>query len=284
MKDWLRRADPAFYAKEPNLLRTRAQIGRYTDDAQVQARLSVLVEDRTLHVATALVLLAAYAVATGGAALDPRSEWPALWAFAVLAAGVPRALPWWPQRDAVATWGPAAVATALIAVSASWPRVDPVLFAVALLAGATLYGTREASRATLVLAFAVGVLFGMRVPAHPIVGTALAGALAAGAAVLTFRALGPAWRAHPQIATWSALAALVAVCTYGVIFDAAVIAPRMPVEIAALAVAYAGVCVIAGRIRRAELSARPGGVLTLPQSIVPLLDRSHDHAIICRLE
>jgi hypothetical protein len=55
----------------------------------------------------------------------------------------------------------------------------------------------------------------------------------------------------------------------------------VPAEIAAIAVAYLGVCVIAGRIRRAELIALPDGMLTIPQSIVPLLDRSHHHAIIC---
>ena len=280
MKDWLRRVDPGFYHKEPHLLRTQAQIARYTEDAQAEVRLSVMTDDWVLHAATTIVALSAYAAATGAGALDPRSDWLRLWAFAVLAVAAPRALPWWPRRDGRATWRHALIGSALIAIPAFWTRFDPALLSVALLAGVTLFVARERGRIVL-LVLAVAVLFGARMPPHPIILAPLVGVLAAGASVLGVSVIARMSRLRPQVVTWSAFATVLIVCAYTFAFDAPAVALRVPAEIAAIAVAYLGVCVIAGRIRRAELIARPEGVLSIPQSIVPLLDRSHHHAIIC---
>ena len=103
-------------------------------------------------------------------------------------------------------------------------------------------------------------------------------AVLAGAAAVRLSA--DVWRPRPQSITPLALAALLAVCAYICAFNATGVALRLPFEIAALAIAYLGVCIMAGRIRRAEVIARPEGLLSLPQSIVPLLDRSQDHAVI----
>jgi hypothetical protein len=278
MRDWLRRVDPAFYHKEPYLLRSQAQIARYTDEAQAEVRLSVLRADRMLHAATTIVALSAYAAATGAGALDPRGDLLTVWALAVLAVAAPRALPWSRRPDGGAWWRDALVGSALVAIPAVWTRVDPAVFSIALLAGATLYVARGRGRVAL-LVLAVGVLFGVRMPAHPVLVAPLVGVLAAG--VLGVRVIGRVWRRRPQVMTWSAFATLLVVCAFTFAFDAAAVALRVPAEIAAFAVAYLGVCIMAGRIRRAELIASPSGILSIPQSIVPLLDRSHHHAIIC---
>jgi len=282
--DWLRRVDPAFYHKEPHLLRTQAQIARYTDEAQAEIRLRVLTADRLLHAATTIVALSAYAAATAAGALDPHGDWLTVWALAVLAVAAPRALPWWPRRDAEATWRQALIGSALILIAfpAVWTRVDPAILGLALLAGATLYVARGRGRAAL-LVLAVGVFFGARMPAHPFFVAPLAGVLAAAAGVLGVIANARVWPRRPQVVTWSALATLLVVCASTFAFDAPAVALRVPAVILAIAVAYLGVCILAGRIRRAELLARPEGVLSIPQSIVPLLDRSYDHAIICWL-
>jgi hypothetical protein len=280
---WLRRVDPAFYHKEPHLLRTQAQIARYTDEAQAEVRLSVLTADRMLHAATTIVALSAYAAATGAGALAPRGDWLTIWAFAVLAVAAPRALPWWPPADGRATWRHALIGSALITIPELWTRVDSAVLSIALLAGATLYVARGRGRVAL-LVLAVGVLFGVRMPAHPLFVAPLVGVLAAGASVLVVRVIARMWRLRPQVVTWAAFATLLATCAYTFAFEAPAVAPRVPAEIAAIAVAYLGVCIMAGRIRRAELMARPSGVLSIPQSIVPLLDRSHHHAIICWFE
>ncbi len=120
-------------------------------------------------------------------------------------------------------------------------------------------------------------------PAQPITVAPLAGIFAAVVGVLAVTAIARTWRSHPQVVTWSALATLLVACAYVFAFEAPAVASRVPGEIAALAVAYLGVGIMAGRIRRAELLARPEGVLSIPQSIVPMLDRSHDHAVICWL-
>jgi hypothetical protein len=281
--DWLRRADPAFYGKEPHLLRAQAEIARYTDDAQSEVRSGVLSSDRLLHAVMRIAAIAAYAAATGAGALNARGEWPAVWAFAVLAVAGPRALPWWPRRGGAA-WRQALLGGALVAIPALWTRLDVAVIATALLAAAALSLTHERGRVALP-ALAVAVLVGARLPARPLYIVPVAGgALAAGVVALAVRTIVPVWRVRAQVLTWSALAALLVACAYAFGFDAPAVAPHVPVEIAALALAYLGVCIMAGRIRRAELLARPDGVLTLPQSIVPLLDRSHHHAVICRLE
>jgi hypothetical protein len=280
MRDWLRRVDPAFFHKEPHLLRAQAQIDRYTEESQAEVRLSVLTADPVLHAATTLVAFAVYLAATGFGALGARGDWLTVWAFAVLAVAWPRALPWWPHRDARATWRHALIGSALVAIPAVWTRLDVTAVGIAVLVAATLYVARERGR-VMVLVLALGVLFGAHVPAHPRVVALLAGVLAAGAAVLGLRRIAPVWRLRPQILTWSALAIVPATCAFTFAFAAPAIASRVPAEIAAIAVAYLGVCVMAGRIRRAELIALPDGMLTIPQSIVPLLDRSHHHAIIC---
>lgn len=283
MIDWLRRVDPGFYHKEPQLLRTQAQIARYTDDAEAEVRLTVLTADRILHAVITIIALSAYAVATGAGALDPRSDWPTVWALAVLAVAAPRALPWWPRRDGNATWRHALIGIALIAIPALWFRLDWAVAGTALLVGATLYAARERGRLAL-LVLAVGVLFTVRTPAHLLWIAPLVGGLSAGAGILAVSTIAGVWRSRPQVVTWSAFASLLVVFAYTLAFEAPVIALRIPVEITALAVAYLGVCIIAGRVRRAELMARPDGVLSIPQIIVPLLDRSHNHAIICWLE
>ena len=283
MIDWLRRVDPAFYHKEPHLLWTQAQIARYTDEAQAEVRLSVLSADRMLHAATAIVALSAYAAASGAGALDPRRDWLTVWAFAVLAVAAPCALPWWPRPDGAARWRHALIGSALIMIPALWTGVDPAVLGVAMLAGATLYLARGRGRVAL-LVVAVGVLFGVHMPAHPLFVALPVGVLAAGAGVLGIRVIARVWRLRPQVVTWLAFATLLVVCAYTFAFDAPAVAQRVPAEIAAIALAYLGVCIMAARIRRAELLARPGGVLSIPQSIVPLLDRSHHHAIICWFE
>jgi hypothetical protein len=280
MINWLRRVDPAFYHKEPHVLRAEAQIARYSDDAQAAVRLSVLAADRILHATILLAALSAYAAVTGAGALDARSDWLMLWAFAVLAVAVPFALPWWPPADGRTAGRDGLIGCALVAIPTLWNRFDLAILIVAVVAGASLAATRDRGRIALI-ALAVGVLFGARV--HPIFVAPLVGVLAVGAVVLGIRGIAPIWRRHPQVLTWSAFATLLVACAYTFAFDAPAVAPRVPGEIAALAVAYFGVCIIAGRIRRAELIAQPDGVLSIPQSIVPLLDRSHHHAVICWL-
>ena len=284
MMDWLRRVDPAFYGKEPHLLRTQAQIARYTDESQAEVRSEVLRSDALLRVATILVAVAAYTAVTGAGALNARGDWITVWAFAVLAVASVRALPWAARDQDAVPWTHALLGVALVAVPALWTHADLAVFVTALLAGAMLAVGR--GRALVVVPLlAVGVLVAERMPAYPPVLLRIAGAvLAVGAAVAVVRIIEPVWRARPQVLTWSVLAALLVACAYAVAFEAPALALRVPFEIAAIAVAYLGVCIVAGRLRRAELAARPDGVLTLPQSIVPLLDRSYHHAVICRLE
>jgi len=284
MMDWLRRVDPAFYGKEPHLLREQAQIARYTDEAQAEVRLEVLTSDRLLHAATIVSAVAAYAAVTGAGALNARGDWPAVWAFAVLAVAGARALPWFTRDDVVASARHALLGVALVLLPALWTLLDGAVLITALLAGAALAVSDRRARAVLP-AVAVGVLFGARMPAYPPVVLRLAGGvLAAAAGVVAVRAIALVWRRRAQVLTWAALASLLLACAYVVAFDAAALALRVQAEIGALAVAYLGVCIVAGRLRRAELLARPRGALSLPQSIVPLLDRSHHHAVICRLE
>ena len=284
MRDWLRRVDPAFYGKEPHLLREQAEIARYTDEAQAEVRTEVLTSDRLLHAATVVVATAAYAAVTGVGALNARGDWPAVWAFAVLAVAGTRALPWSNRQGAVVRWRSALAGGALVAVPVLWTRLELGVIITALLAAAALgVGGRRA--AAVLPAVAVGVLFGERMPAYPPVVLRVAGGvLGAAAVVAAVRTIAPVWLRRAQVLTWSALAALVLASAYAVAFEGPALALRIQAEIAALAVAYLGIYVVAGRIRRAELLARPRGVLTLPQSIVPLLDRSHHHAVICRLE
>lgn len=279
MRDWLRRVDPAFYHKEPRVLYAVAQIARYTEDEQAAVRLEVLTADAALHVATTIVALAIYAAATGAGALDPRRDWPTLWALTVLAVAAPRALPWWPRRDAAATWRQALIGVVLLVISTVCSGAYPAVLGTALLVAATLFVARGRLRPALIV-LAIGVAFGAQMAAHPLVAPLVA-ILAAGASVLAGAILAKVWRARPQMVTWSALAAILVASAWTFAFNAAVVAPRVPIEIVAIGIAYLGVCAIAGRIRRAELLARPRGMLTIPQSIVPLLDRSHDHAVIC---
>lgn len=284
MMDWLRRVDPAFYGKEPHLLRTEAQVARYTDDAQAEVRAEVLRSDRLLHAATIVFAVAADLAVTGAGAVGARGGWITVWAFAVLAVASARALPWAaPDRGAV-PWAYALLGAALVAIPALWTHADLAVFVTALLAGAMLAVARGRARAVLPVV-AAGVLVAERMPAYPPVLLRVAAAvLVAGAAVVIVRLVTPVWRAHPQVLTWSGLAALVVACAYAVAFEAPALALHVPFEIAAIAVAFLAICAVAGRLRRAELAARPDGVLTLPQSIVPLLDRSYHHAVICRLE
>ena len=284
MMDWLRRVDPAFYGKEPHLLRTQAQVARYTEDAQAEVRSEVLRSDGLLRVATIVVAVAAYTAVTGAGALNARGDWITVWAFAVLAVASARALPWASGERGAVPWTHALLGVALVAVPALWTHADRAVFVTALLAGAMIAAGRGSARA-VVAVVAIGVLVGERMPAQPPLLLRIAGAvLATVAAVAVVRLIEPVRRARPQVLTWSALAALLLVCAYAVAFEAPALALHVPLEIAAIAVAYLGVCIIAGRLRRAELAARPDGVLTLPQSIVPLLDRSYHHAVICRLE
>ncbi|MBV8074273.1 MAG: hypothetical protein JO140_02500 [Candidatus Eremiobacteraeota bacterium] len=172
--DWTRRADPAFYAMEPYVLRTEAQVPRYSDEAQAEARFDALRTDWILFAAL-VVGTAALLFATGFDALVTGAALPAA-ASAVFA------------RD---------------------------------------------------------------------------------------------WRSQPQLLAWGLLATFLAAFAYAFAFEAPALAARVPLEITAAAIAYLAVCVVAGRIRRAELAARPEGLVSLPQSIVPLFDRSHHHAVIC---
>ena len=110
----------------------------------------------------------------------------------------------------------------------------------------------------MVLVLAAGVLFGAHVPAHPLVVALLVGVVAAGAAVLAVRTIAPVWRRRPQIVTWSALAIVPATCAFTFAFAAPAIAPRVPAEIAAIAVAYLGVCVMAGTDPARRAHRAPG--------------------------
>lgn len=273
MIDWLRHVDPGFYDKEPYLLASEAQIPRYTEDAQAEARLTVLRADRLLQITTTVVAVAAYSAVTAAGMLDPRTDWPTLWAFAVLATALRLVLPWWPNDDANATWRHAVMGSGLIAIPTLWTGVEWTLVLTALLVAAALF---MASARVAVLALAAIVLF-----VHLFFVAPFAGVLFAGAIVFAVNLIGRAWRLHPQLAMWSALGALLVACAYAFSVEAPAVAPRLAAEIAAIATAYAGISIIAGRIRRAELMARPEGLLSLPQSIVPLLDRSHHHAVIC---
>jgi hypothetical protein len=227
MLNWLRRVDPAFYHKEPHVLKTQAQIPRYGDDAQVAARLDVLGADRLVYAASAIVILCAYAVVT---------------------------------------------------IPVVWTRLDFALIGIALLVALALWRLRGRLRNLLAVA-AIGALFGVH--AHPVSFAPLVGILAACASVVGSNVVVREWRARPQVVTWSAFATLLLICAYAITFNAEALALHLRIEIGVVAIAYLAICVIAGRIRRAVLLARPDGVLSLPQNIVPLLERSHDHAIIC---
>ncbi len=229
MIDWLRRVDPAFYYKEPHLLRTQAEIPRYGEDAQVEVRLNVLHADWLLRAVTALVAIVAYF---------------------------------------------------LIALPALWAALDIALLVVSVVIAIALFRMRGSLRATLT-AVAIGILFAIH--AHPLSIAPLVGMLAAGTSLVGSVIVAREWRARPQVVTWAAFAALLLVSAYAATFNTRVIALHLPFEVGLIGLAYLGVCVIAGRMHRAELLARPEGVLSLPQSIVPLLDRSHDHAVICWL-
>jgi hypothetical protein len=227
MMNWLRRVDPAFYTKEPHVLRAGAQIPRYSDEAQVELRLRVVHADRVLYVAAAVVMLSGYA---------------------------------------------------LITIPIAWTRIDVVMLGVAALVAVALCATRGRLRSVLLVAF-IAAVFGAH--AHPVSVAPLVGIVAAGVSVVGSNVVAREWRARPQVITWATFAALLVICAYTIVFNAEAVKVHLLTEIVIIAVAYLSVCVIAGRIRRAELLARPDGVLSLPQSIVPLLDRSHDHAVIC---
>lgn len=234
MKDVLRRGDPAFYDKEPFVLRTLAQVPRYSEDAQVEARLDVLGSDPVLHATTFLIALSTCAAAI---AIDPLAspfDWVRAGAFVALALAGPFALPW--QRHAL---------------------------------------KREC---LAIAALGAAALFAESLIAAPIVAVAavVASALAGGAIARTCRV-------HPQTYTWCAFSIVLATCAYAFAFSGPGAASRLSIGMTAVAVAYLGAAVFALRIRRAELMARPEGVVSLPQSVVPLLDRSHHHAVICWL-
>ncbi|HLI96102.1 MAG TPA: hypothetical protein VKT72_08455 [Candidatus Baltobacteraceae bacterium] len=273
MIDWLRRVDPGFYDKEPYLLGSQAEVPRYSEDAQAEARLRVLRSDRLLQTTITIVALSAYATATAFGTLDPHTEWAALWAFAVLAIALPRALPWWPNDDVNATWRHALMGGALIALSMLWSGVGWILALTALLGAASLFVARGRA---VVLTLAAGVLF-----VHLYFLAPIATVLVAAGAAVAVNLIARTWRLRPQLVTWLALGALLISCAYAFSFAAPALVLRLPAEIAAIGIAYVGVCIVAVRIRRAEIIARPEGLLSLPQSIVPLLDRSHHHAIIC---
>jgi hypothetical protein len=271
--DWLRRVDPGFYDKEPFLLGSQVQIPRYTEDAQAEARLEVLRADRPLQIIITIVALSAYAAATAFGTLNARTDWPILWAFAVLAFALPRLLPWWPNEGTAATWRQAILGCVLVAVSTLWSGLEWTLALTALLVGAALAVPRGR---VVVLVLAAGVLL-----VHPYFAAPVATVVVAGGSVVAANLIARTWRLHPQLVTWLALGAILITCAYAFCFEEPAVVLRLPAEIAAVAVAYVGLCIVAMRIRRAELLARPEGLLSLPQSIVPLLDRSHHHAIIC---
>ena len=213
----------------------------------------MLAADPVLHAATTVVAFATYLAATGAGALGARGDWLTVWAFAVLAVAGPRALPWWPRRDAGTTWRHALIGSALVAIPAVWTRLDLTVLTIAVLVAATLYVARERGR-VMILVLAAGVLFGAHLPAHPLAVALVVGVVATGAAVLAVWTIAPVWRIRPEIVTWSALAIVPATSAFTFAFAAPAIAARVPAEIVAIAVAYLGVCVIAGRIRRAESS------------------------------
>jgi len=275
MLDLLRRVDPGFYAKEPYLLGAGAQVPRYSEEAQAEARLAVLSEDRLLRAAIVVIALCAYLVVTAAGTLDPRTEYLPLWAFAVVAVAMPRALPWWPKAGRNATWVEALVGIALTAMPALWTPLQPLLGAVVATVAITLLAARGRGR-WIVLALAAIALW-----LHLLFVSVYAAVAVGAAGVIAVREVVRTWRFCPQLIAWATLGILLAASAYAFALEAAALVHFLPLEIAAIAVAYVSVCVVAGRIRRAELSARPEGLLSLPQSIVPLLDRSHDHAIIC---
>jgi hypothetical protein len=227
MLNWLRRVDPAFYHKEPHVLRTGAQIPRYSDDAQVTARLDVLHNDRLLQVTATIIALSAYAI---------------------------------------------------MMIPVAWTRIDLALLGATLVVALVLFRLRGRFRNSLLVA-AIGVLFGAHT--HPVSFAPLVGILAACTSIVGSHVVAREWRARPQMITWATFASLLIICTFTMTFNSQAIALHVRAEIAAVAVAYLGICIVAGRIRRAEVLTRPDGLLSLPQNIVPLLERSHDHAIIC---
>lgn len=275
MKDLLRRGDPAFYDKEPILLRTGVQIPRYDDDAQLEARLKVLKEDRTLHRVTVIVALIGFVAVTGIGILGARGDWPALCALAVLALAIPRAVPWWPEMDERTTWRLGIAGLALILACSAWTRFDFMIGGIALASAVALVVARGRNRLVLIV-FAAAVLFAHALLITPVL-TIIAGGLVAVSGAFVARE----WRRRSQVVLFAAFAALLLGMAYSFAFDASALALHVPLVIAAIALAYFGICVIAGRIRRADVLARPEGLISLPQTVVPLLDRSHHHAIIC---
>ncbi len=225
----MRRADPAFYQKEPHVLRSEAQIPRYGEDAQVEVRLEVLRADWLLRAAATVVSFAAYG---------------------------------------------------LIASPLVWSAIDIAILGVAVLVAVVLSRLHARLRAMLAAA-AIGILFGLHT--HPVSVAPLVGMVAAGVSLVSTIVIAREWRSRPQVVTWAAFAGLLLVCAFAIAFNEAVIALHLPLSIITIAVAYLAVCAIAGRLHRAQLLSRPEGVLSLPQSIVPLLERSHDHAVICWL-
>jgi hypothetical protein len=171
-------------------------------------------------------------------------------------------------------------AFALMTIPATWTRTDGIILLVALIVAVALYRLRGRPRTILAVA-AIGAFFGVH--AHPVSIAPLVGILAACASVVGTNVVVREWRIRPQVLTWATFALMLVVCAYTIVLNASAVALHLPAEMAIAAVAYLAVCIIAGRVRRAELLARPDGVLSLPQSIVPLLERSHDHAIICWL-
>jgi hypothetical protein len=275
MKDLLRRGDPAFYDKEPILLRTGVQIPRYDEEAQLEARLKVLKEDRTLHRVTVVVALIAFVAVSGIGILGARGDWPALCAFAVIALAVPRALPWWPEDDERTTWRIGIAGFVLIILCSAWARFDFIIGGFALASAVALVVARGRNRLVLII-LAVAVLF-----AHALIITPVPAILAGGLVAVSGAFVAREWRRRSQVVPFAAFAVLLFGFAYGFAFDARALALHVPLEIAAIAIAYFGVGVIAARIRRADVLARPEGLISLPQTVVPLLDRSHHHAIIC---
>ena len=274
MRELLRRGDPAFYDKEPILLRTGVQIPRYDDEAQLAARLKVLGDDRLLHHLTVLVALVAFAAVTGFGSLGARGDWPALCAFAVLTVAGPRALPWWPPLDRRATWRHALIVLILILLCGAWTHLTFLIGGFAVASALATYLARESNRLVL-LALAAAVLF-----AHALFSALVPAVIAAAVFGVSSWYIAREWRRRSQAAFLGAFAILLLACAYVFAFDSSVLTWSVSAEIAAIALAYLGICLGAARVQRADVAARPEGLVSLPQTIVPLLDRSHHHAII----
>ena len=253
MKDWRRRIDAEFFAKERHLLDVGTTVTARYDSGG--AALRVIAGDRTLRHAVNLAALLVFLAATGLGALHAQGRWQLVVPFALAVVAGRWALPEWPapvgHRGAFALLQYLAL---VVLPSLAW-RASPhnaEAYALAMVVG-------------FVLLFPLGGGFTCVLYA---------------AMQLLARGLRFARPAFPR-APWTFFPLAGTPVVIAVALAPATLAQEIPLEVACLAVASLALCVAWVRLSRATVATRSAGYRDTNQAVVPLLDRSGHEALGC---